>query len=78
MVDAALWIAENPVLFLVVAISLVVLIFLVLLFLRMLSHGGLVEGVAALHRGETRRFSSTWRAGLSHFWRVLGLKALFS
>ena len=36
------------------------------------SAGGLAESVAAIDRGEERRFSSTWRAGIGNFWRVLG------
>jgi hypothetical protein len=75
--DLARWIGENLVLFLVVVILLVVLIALVLIVLSMISQGGLVESVAALHQGETRRFATTWRAGITYFWRVLGLKVLF-
>ncbi|MDQ3965282.1 MAG: hypothetical protein M3246_02330, partial [Actinomycetota bacterium] len=74
--DLVRWISDNLVLFLTIVISVVVLVVLVLIALSMLSQGGLVDSVAALHRGETRRFSLTWRAGFSHFWRVLGLKAL--
>jgi hypothetical protein len=43
----------------------------------MISHGALAESVAALHRGEARRFGLAFRAGNSNFWRVLGLKVLF-
>lgn len=57
--------------------SLVILVILVFIVLGLLSQGALVDSVAALQRGEPRRFSSTWRAGLSHFWRVLGLAGLF-
>jgi hypothetical protein len=68
--------ADNLGLILAV-VALAVLIFLVFIALSILSQGALVESVAALHRGQTRRFSSTWRAGISHFWRVLGLAVLF-
>ncbi|MDQ3922276.1 MAG: hypothetical protein M3248_08050 [Actinomycetota bacterium] len=74
--DLIRWISDNLVLFLSVVISVVILIVLVFVVLSMLSQGGLVDSVAALHRGETRSFLPTWRAGTSYFWRVLGLKAL--
>ena len=70
------WISENLVLFLAVVIALVVVIALIFIVLAMLSHGALAESAAALHRGESRRFSLTWRAGTANFWRVLWLKGL--
>jgi hypothetical protein len=70
------WISENLVLFLTLVIALVVVIALVFILLAMLSHGALVESVAALHQGEPRRFGSAWRAGTANLWRVLGLKIL--
>ena len=71
------WISENLVLFLALVIALAVVIALAFIVLAMLSHGALVESVAALHRGEPRRFGPAWRAGTANFWRVLGLKVLF-
>jgi hypothetical protein len=71
------WISENLALFLTVVISLVVVLAIVFILLSMISHGALAESVAALHRGETRRFGSAFRTGASNFWRVLGLKVLF-
>jgi hypothetical protein len=47
------------------------LILLVFFALYVVSQGGLTESVAAINRGEERRFSSTWRAGARNFWRVL-------
>lgn len=47
------------------------LIFLAFFALYVVSQGGLTESVAAVDRGEERRFSSTWRAGARNFWRVL-------
>lgn len=70
------WVIDNLGLILAIA-ALAILIVLVFIVFSMLSQGALVDSVTALHRGETRRFSSTWRAGLSHFWRVLGLAVLF-
>ena len=40
--------------------------------LFLISQGALAESVAALNRGENRRFSSAFGAGVSNFWRVLG------
>jgi hypothetical protein len=71
------WISENLVLFLTAVITVVVVLAVVYLVLSMISHGALAEGVAALHRGETRRFGPTFRAGTANFWRVLWLKGLF-
>ena len=75
--DLAQWISDNLALFLAVAITLVTVMVLILIALSVLSQGALAESVAALHRGEPRRFRSTWRAGLAHFWGGLGLKVLF-
>jgi hypothetical protein len=61
----------------VAIIALVVLLVLVFIILSLISQGALAETVAALDRGERRRFSSTWRAGVSNFWRVLAYFVLF-
>lgn len=53
------------------------LLLLVFLALVIVSQGGLADSVAAIDRGETRRFSSTWRAGTARFWRVLGYYIVF-
>jgi hypothetical protein len=53
------------------------LLALVFIVLSMISHGALAESVAALHRGEPRRFGLAWRTGTANFWRVLILKILF-
>lgn len=61
-------------------VALVVVGFALLLaFLAMvlISQGALAENVAAIERGEGRRFSSGWRAGLRNFWRVLGYYVVF-
>jgi hypothetical protein len=53
-----------------------VLIALTFVFFSLVSQGALAESVAALDRGEARRFGSTFRAGVSNFWRVLGYYVL--
>jgi hypothetical protein len=71
------WISENLALFITIVIAVVVVLALIFIVLAMISHGALAESVAALHRGEPRRFGLAWRAGTANFWRVLGLKILF-
>jgi hypothetical protein len=71
------WISEHLTLFLTAVIAVVVLLALVFIVLSMISHGALAESVAALHRGEPRRFGLAWRTGTANFWRVLILKILF-
>lgn len=70
-------IEENVVLFVVLITVFVLLVVLVWSVLVAISRGALVESVAALDRGEGRRFSSAWRAGLSNFWRVVGQAVVF-
>jgi hypothetical protein len=63
---------------LLIALGVVVLlIVLVFIALGLISQGALAESVAAIDRGEQRRFSSSWRAGFSNLWRVLGYYVLF-
>jgi hypothetical protein len=63
---------------LVVGIVVVVLLLvLVFVFMAILSQGALADSVAAIDRGEGRRFGSTFRSGWSNFWRVLGYFVVF-
>ena len=57
-------------------IALALLLFLVVIALSLLSRAALVESAAAIDRGEERRFTSAWRAGIGGMWRVLGLGIL--
>ncbi|HEX2740550.1 MAG TPA: hypothetical protein VHM69_08895 [Rubrobacter sp.] len=64
----------------VLILGIVVVAILIVLFLIMMaiiSHGALAESVAAIDRGERRRFGSTFRAGMANFWRVLGYYVVF-
>jgi len=61
----------------VTLVLLVLLIFVIFFVFYVISQGGLTESVAAIERGEARRFSSTWRAGIRFFWSVLGQVLLF-
>ena len=52
-------------------------ILLAFIVMSLISQGALAENVAAIDRGEGRRFSSGWRAGVRNFWRVLGYYVVF-
>jgi hypothetical protein len=69
--DPSRWVLDNLALILVVA-AVVVLIVLLFMIMSLISQGALAESVAALDRGENRRFSSAFSAGVSKFWHVLG------
>jgi hypothetical protein len=58
-----------------VVVGVVILLAFIAMFL--ISQGTLAENVCAIDRGEVRRFSSGWRAGLRNFWRVLGYYVVF-
>jgi hypothetical protein len=61
----------------IVLALLALVLFLVFLALVVISNGGLADSVAAIDGGQRRGFGSTWRAGASKFWRVLGYYILF-
>lgn len=69
--DPGQWILDNLALVLFVA-AVVLLIVVLFIVMSLISQGALAESVAALDRGEDRRFSSAFGAGVSNFWRVLG------
>jgi hypothetical protein len=63
---------------LVVGIVIVVLILaLIFIFLAIVSQGALADSVAAIDRGEGRRFGTAFGSGMGNFWRVLGYYILF-
>lgn len=66
------WVENNLTAIIATAIVVAVVFTLALIFLYLVSAGGLAESVAAIDRSEERRFGSTFRAGMSHLWRVLG------
>jgi hypothetical protein len=63
--------------FVVGLVAVVALILLFFVVMVVISQGALSESVAAVDRGEERRFGSTFRSGLRNFWRVLGYYILF-
>ena len=78
LVNLVGWVEENAVLFVVLVAAFALLVVSIWLALYAISRGGLAESVAAVDRGEVRRFASTWRAGVSLFWRVVGQVTLIS
>ena len=61
----------------VALVVVVVLVLLLFVAMTLISQGALAENVAAIDRGEERRFSSGWRSGLRNLWRVLGYYVVF-
>ena len=61
----------------VALVAVGVVILLLALALTLISQGALAENVAAIDRGEGRRFGSGWRAGLANVWRVLGYYVVY-
>jgi hypothetical protein len=55
----------------------VLLIALFFIILAIISQGALADSVAALDRGEGRRFGSAFSSGTGNFWRVLGYYIVF-
>jgi hypothetical protein len=64
----------------VVILGIVVVVLLIALFfiiLAIISQGALADSVAAIDRGEGRRFGSAFTSGMGNFWRVLGYYVVF-
>jgi hypothetical protein len=64
----------------VLIIGIVVVVLLLVLFfilLSIISQGALADSVAAIDRGEARRFGSAFASGMGNFWRVLGYYVVF-
>ena len=67
--------SETGVIFGIVVIALLIALFFI--FLALVSQGALADSVAAIDRGEGRRFGTAFRSGLNNFWRVLGYIVVF-
>ena len=64
----------------VLIFGIVVVVLLIALFfiiLAIISQGALADSVAAIERGESRRFGSAFSSGTGNFWRVLGYYVVF-
>jgi hypothetical protein len=64
----------------VLILGIVVVVLLIALFfiiLAIISQGALADSVAAIDRGEGRRFGSAFTTGMGNFWRVLGYYVVF-
>jgi hypothetical protein len=64
----------------VLILGIVVVVLLIALFfiiLAIISQGALADSVAAIDRGQGRRFGSAFTSGMGNFWRVLGYIVVF-
>jgi membrane-anchored glycerophosphoryl diester phosphodiesterase (GDPDase) len=64
----------------VLILGIVVVVLIIALFfiiLAIISQGALADSVAAIDRGQGRRFGSAFSSGTSNFWRVLGYYVVF-
>jgi len=59
----------------IVVVAILIVLFFILM--AIISQGALAESVAAIDRGEGRRFGSAFRSGTGNFWRVLGYYIVF-
>ena len=58
-------------------VVVVLLIALIFIILAIISQGALADSVAAIDRGQGRRFGSAFALGMGNFWRVLGYYIVF-
>ncbi|HEX5415832.1 MAG TPA: hypothetical protein VFZ25_09190 [Chloroflexota bacterium] len=66
------WIGEHLALILALA-AVAVILFLAFLFLYFVAQGALATATIRLARGEPAAIRPAWQAGLSYFWRYVGL-----
>jgi hypothetical protein len=67
--------SETALILGIVVVVLVIALFFIIL--AIISQGALADSVAALDRGEGRRFGSAFTSGMGNFWRVLGYYVVF-
>jgi hypothetical protein len=67
--------SETVLIFGIVVVVLLIALFFIIL--AIISQGALADSVAAIDRGEGRRFGRAFRSGLNNFWRVLGYIVVF-
>jgi hypothetical protein len=67
--------SDAVLIFGIVVIALLIALFFIALAL--VSQGALADSVAAIERGEGRRFGSAFSSGMGNFWRVLGYYIVF-
>jgi hypothetical protein len=67
--------SETVLIFGIVVVVLLIALFFIILMT--ISQGALADSVAALDRGQERRFGSAFSSGMGNFWRVLGYYVVF-
>jgi hypothetical protein len=67
--------SETVLIFGIVVVVLLIALFFIIL--AIISQGALADSVAAIDRGQGRRFGSAFTSGMGNFWRVLGYYIVF-
>jgi hypothetical protein len=67
----------GPAILIPLIILVALLLALIFIFLAIVSQGALADSVAAIDRGEGRRFGTAFGSGMGNFWRVLGYYVVF-
>jgi hypothetical protein len=67
--------SETVLIFGIVVVALLIALFFIIL--AIISQGALADSVAAIDRGQGRRFGSAFTSGTGNFWRVLGYYIVF-
>jgi hypothetical protein len=67
--------SETVLIFGIVVVVLLIALFFIIL--AIISQGALADSVAAIDRGQGRRFGSAFSSGTGNFWRVLGYYIVF-
>jgi hypothetical protein len=67
--------SETVLIFGIVVVVLLIALFFIIL--AIISQGALADSVAAIDRGQGRRFGSAFTSGTGNFWRVLGYYIVF-
>jgi hypothetical protein len=67
----------GPAILIPLIILVALLLALIFIFLAIVSQGALADSVAAIDRGERRRFGTAFGSGMGNFWRVLGYYIVF-
>ena len=67
--------SETVLIFGIVVVVLLIALFFIIL--AIISQGALADSVAAIDRGQGRRFGSAFTSGMGYFWRVLGYCIVF-
>jgi membrane-anchored glycerophosphoryl diester phosphodiesterase (GDPDase) len=74
-VQVGQWLSNGVIIAGLVVVALILALFFI--FMAIVSQGALADSVAAIDRGDRRRFGSAFRSGMGNFWLVLGYFVVF-